>query len=1057
MSTLLIPAVAVAAQMIAAAAEPVASIGLYNPTQWTGPCPVEIPTGRIATPGLVNWAKVSLRLNGADLPFALREGRAHWNATFTAPIENPRAEDLLVFSCNVAPDAWAQIEILPGEPDQTSALSHSDACLSIHYEALEATVDVETGALTALSLFNKPALAGPLSIAPRLLPEAAYAFEGPIGAGYIPARINVAEGERLPYAARLLSSSSSPALTELQFLLTCADGLSLGLTYRFRACGIAEIWADERPFEGPSPWQHHAVAYSLPLEGDPEPLPYLEDRLTFYGFKDFAATVQQTARRYGRFFELGEEYVNGRRWVRRLVGIPPDGRGREDALLELVDEGLVVDVDPVTAPGSGGGSVSGPGAAQAVCSELAEILGTSENPQTQVRLEIVDNSNGIEGDGFAISSDGENGILIRARTVLGFTAAVNGIADHRRRHPDGEIPLIARNPVVPLRGGGFGGGAFEVDFPYGTDEDWKNTFDNLLDSGMNMFWCLGMWGNWKLPVSYKYMPELRSDDPEAYDESSGTLFREFEHHRDHGLELIQYLHGRGAPVGLWLPIGCVPTTFAQRYPEAMMPGSVEEFWGRPKGIPCFTHPKYLEYLDAFLREVTETYPLDAIVMVRDDNGGLCTCERCKEFVAKSRTKNAAWEQYLIIYDRLKRLGFPGRVGVYPYFDGLTPEIEALLPKDLLIVGHGASTAALTRNQPLVGHMADTWLDNLYTNFRLPPSPRMRRLLSDRCTFWIGGAYRGTELPWEAIGYFGWEPTATPNSLRYHWGVRTFGKQNALTFLRMSDAYEHLWEINARHMLPKAWMELSPQVRQAVIAEAETALARYEEQRIQLEQQAGEDSNRSWFQTIGIFAPFMRYHVHRLDVFARVYSTMCEQGAVIDSGRKLPEDVRSQLLADYQTIYDYARKYAAVLEQAPGGMLEATRNMTMPYKEWMAGYDAWMDPLLDRPQFAGTLDAGPVTLKRGQPFVLPMTLRNTGICPWIAEAQQRLTIEGADQLGLPETWVYDGQPAAPGDARTIKLEGRVPDAPGRAELAIAFHNPYRAGGKIVEKKLVLEWN
>ena len=43
-------------------------------------------------------------------------------------------------------------------------------------------------------------------------------------------------------------------------------------------------------------------------------------------------------------------------------------------------------------------------------------------------------------------------------------------------------------------------------------------------SGMNKIACLGMWGNWKMPVGYKYMPELRSDAPEAYDESSGAKF-----------------------------------------------------------------------------------------------------------------------------------------------------------------------------------------------------------------------------------------------------------------------------------------------------------------------------------------------------------------------------------------------------------------------------------------------------------------------------------------------------------------------------------------------------
>ncbi|HOD49899.1 MAG TPA: hypothetical protein PLJ71_01710 [Candidatus Hydrogenedentes bacterium] len=1044
--------VAIAAQMVTGAGEPLAVLALYNPTQWEGPCPVEIATGRIATPGLIDWGSVALRLNGADLPFALREGRAHWKAGLAAPIESPKAEDLLVFSCSVPPETWARVEIVPGMADGTPAVSRADGLVTVRYERLEAVIGEDTSILAKLSLFGTPVLAGPLAIAPRALPDNAYTFTGPIGPGHARAEISIADGKPLPYTARLVSVSSSPVFTELNFVLTCADRFSLGLTYRFRSCGVAEIWADERPVEGPSPWRHHAVTYALLLTGDWEPLPYLEDRLVFYGFKDFAAAIQQTARHYGHCFELGEEYVNGRRWVRRLIGIPPDKRDKADALLELIDKGFIVDVSPVTAPVAGG-HVTGPEGTATIVRDLQEVLGASPGDATPVKLELSEDAR-LEGDGFAISSNGAGGILVRARTRLGLGSAVSAIADCRGRHPECGVPLIARNPVVSLRGGGFGGGTFEVDFPYGTDEEWEQTFDKLLDSGMNMFWCLGMWGNWKLPVSYKYMPELRSDDPEAYDESSGTLFREFAQHRDHGLKLIHYLRERGAAVGLWLPIGCVPTTFAQKYPEAMMPESFEQFWGRAKGIPCFTHPKYIEYLDAFLREVTETYPLDAIIMVRDDNGGLCTCDRCKQFVAQSRTQSGAWEQYLIIYQRLKEAGFAGKVGVYPYFDGLTPEIDALLPEDLFLAGHGASTAALTRNQERIGHMADTWLDNLYTNFRLPPSPRMRRFLSDRCTFWIGGAYRGTELPWESIGYFGWEPTATPNSLRYEWGVRTFGRENALTFAGMSDAYEHLWEINARHMLPKVWLELRPGERQAVTAEAEAALARYEEQLAQLEQQAGGERHSAWFKTVRVFPAFMRYHLRRLDAFAKVYNTVREHSAAIDGGGNLPEEVRLQLLAEYQSMYAYARKYANALEQAPGGMFEATRNMTMPYKEWMAGYDGWLDPLLDRPQFAGTLDAEPVTLTPGQPFTLRLVLRNTGICPWIAEAGQRLTIEGASQAGLPEAWVYDGEPAAPGDTRTIEFEGRAPDTPGKSELTIVFYNPYRVAGKIAEKKVVL---
>ncbi len=232
-----------------------------------------------------------------------------------------------------------------------------------------------------------------------------------------------------------------------------------------------------------------------------------------------------------------------------------------------------------------------------------------------------------------------------------------------------------------------------MDFPYGSEDEWKRVLQNLLDSGMNYFACLGMWGNWKMPVKFSYMPELRSDDPTAYDESSGAKFSEVDEHREKALRLTQFLHERGGRVWLWIPIGCVPTTFAQGFQDAMAP---EPDGGRSAKIPCFTHPDYARYLDAFFKELLETYPIDGLVLIRDDNGGLCTCERCKNYVANSRTKSAAWEQYLVIYDLLRKKGFKGDIAVYAYFDGYRPELEPLLPKDIYVVGHGGEPAVLTQ-------------------------------------------------------------------------------------------------------------------------------------------------------------------------------------------------------------------------------------------------------------------------------------------------------------------------------------------------------------------------
>jgi hypothetical protein len=140
------------------------------------------------------------------------------------------------------------------------------------------------------------------------------------------------------------------------------------------------------------------------------------------------------------------------------------------------------------------------------------------------------------------------------------------------------------------------------------------------------------------------------------------------------------------------------------------------------------------------------------------------------------------------------------------------------------------------------------------------------------------------------------------------------------------------------------------------------------------------------------------------------------------------------------------------------MLANTRNMTLPYKEWMAGYDAWLDPHLVRPQFAGTMTAAPVELAAGQPFTLHVELRNTGVCPWVAEAGQRLEFSGAaEQLGLPASWTFEGEPMAPGDRRTFEFAGLAPAEPGSAEITLTLFNPYRSPAPCVTMIANISWS
>ncbi|MCC6489935.1 MAG: beta-galactosidase [Candidatus Hydrogenedentes bacterium] len=1043
-------------------------VTLYNPTPWQGPALAEVPTGRIAAPGLIDWENVRLLVDGREAPFLIREGRAHWQAQLRSPALPPRAEDLLVFWCAVPPGSWARVDVVSGAPSSSAAIERTDSALKVNYEHVQAVLDASTGMLTSLHIYGTPLLSEPMSATFNHVDTNSFATTGAIGPGYLPFSVEFQRGAALPSLAALASVASTPAMTEVNFVLTPEGGPAMGLTYRIHAAGLVEIVADERPWQGASPWLNAAAQFSLRMAGVVEPLPYHEERMPFYGFKDYNGAFDQTAQHITlgetHIIALGEETVNGRRWQRRLFAWAGTQEASVTNAVEILDEGLIVLPVPLCSKPVGDAvKLEFPPEAKTIAGLLSDVLAAhgvtvSENAAASIRLEIgEDPGMAIDVDGFEIRAS-EQDVIIHSTNLLGLHRAVRAIAAHAKRHElKSGLPLIAENPVVPLRGGGFGGGNFEVDFPYGSDENWQRVFDGLLDSGMNVFWCLGMWSNWKFPITYKYIPELQSDSPEAYDESSGVLFPEAAQHREHALRLLEYLHARGAPVYLWLPIGCVPTTFLDRYPEALKPGSVEEFWGRPKGTPCFTHPMYHAYLNAFLRELVETYALDGVVLVRDDNGGVCDCERCKAFVADSRTKSAVWEQYLQIYDTLRRLGFKGAIGVYPYFDGYTPALDPLLPEDMIVAGHGASLAALARRHGRVGHMPDTWLDNLYTNFRLPSTPRVRRLLADRGTFWIGGAYCGTELPWEGLGYFGWEPTATANSLRYHWGERTFGPEAALSFVALNDAYEAMWDINARYLIPNVWGQLPPEERERITRDAMHGLALFAERFAMLRKNVEEEKHATWLSHLELWPVFFEYHLRRMGRFAEISDLVKSHRDAIDAGGRLPEDVRSNVLSKYAETYEWAERYRGALAAAPGDMLASTRNMTMPYKEWMSGCDGWLDPLLERPQFRGTMEIPEVTADAGQPFTVHVSLHNTGICPWVEKAEQVVEFSKEGQeLGLPARWVLTGEPIAPGDQRELTFEGKAPAGPGSAQVAIAFYNPFRAPTKIVEKTFKITW-
>ncbi|MHB8952327.1 MAG: hypothetical protein ACYC4U_05055 [Pirellulaceae bacterium] len=1035
---------------------------LYNPTDWDGPLVVKVPVGHLASPDLVDWSSVRLEAeDGREVAFAICEGRPHWKAALRAPLEEPRAEDVLVFTAVVDPNTWARYRFLPGmaaDFDGASALNERDGQLVVTYQELEVIISPETGMLQQVRVHGEPLLTVPLAVT----------F----------AKLTTTESEAEPLAAprvTLAGKSSNKALTVLHFVLAVDERLSMAVSYYVYAAGSVEIWVDERPWQPPSPWADRVATIDWSIGGTPEPLPYLVNRAPFYGFKDFAAVLHHaaTVHRLGHtaVVEFGEETTNGRRWMRRLLCVPPDRVDRISALIEAADKGLIVETEPmeILVPGAEVTITHPPeehlaarrmGAAlqsQGRGVKIAVVDGSAADAaQAAIQFQLVGATEvpEIEGDGFQIlPADHDKGVTVTARTRFGLLQAVRRMTEHLAKRSDSaRLPLLASNPVVALRSGGFGGGDFEVDFPHGSEAEWDEALEGLAGSGMNVMADLGMWSNWKMPVSYHYMPELRSGSADAYDEVSGAKFSELDLHRERGLRRLQFLHDRGVKVWLWLPVGCVPTTYAQQHPEAMAPDK--------PNCPCFTHPLYNRYLESFLTELLETYAIDGIVMIRDDNGGLCPCQRCHEYVERSQTKSAAWEQYLILYRWLRSKEFRGDVAVYPYWDYYEPRLDPVLPADLLVVGHGSGATVLARDYERSAPMGDTWLDNVFANFRVASTARMRRLLADRNAFWIGGALRGSELPWQSIGRFGWEPTATVNTFRFEWAARQFGREGALPAVGLIDTYEKLWEIYDLPLLPQEWMKLNAEQRVDTSAWGRQLIEEFGERLGILRAGVDEARHDAWLQHVELFGVYFEYQLQRLELFTRMHALAAENKSAVEQGGQLAEPQREELLAAHRAIYALAEQYDRQVAGVPGNMLVRTRalKLTQPFKEFVGGFDPSLDGVLQVRQFVGAISVVPDALAAGQPFVLRIGLRNTGVCPWMEEVGHAVELQGdIAGLGLPARWDFVGPPLVLGDQREIELRGIAPVDPGEATIHVRFTAPFRHPHAIVETDVTLRWN
>ena len=50
----------------------------------------------------------------------------------------------------------------------------------------------------------------------------------------------------------------------------------------------------------------------------------------------------------------------------------------------------------------------------------------------------------------------------------------------------------------------------------------------------------------------------------------------------------------------------------------------------------------------------------------------------------------------------------------------------------------------------------------------------------------------------------------------------------------------------------------------------------------------------WFGHMGLFVPFIEYHLHRLDMFARTYDLVLSHQEAVKRGEPLPDDARRRL-------------------------------------------------------------------------------------------------------------------------------------------------------------------
>ena len=287
----------------------------------------------------------------------------------------------------------------------------------------------------------------------------------------------------------------------------------------------------------------------------------------------------------------------------------------------------------------------------------------------------------------------------------------------------------------------------------------------------------------------------------------------------------------------------------------------------------------------------------------------------------------------------------------------------------------------------------------------------------------------------------------------------FGVKNALGFVELSRAGEHLSDLLHYPMLPADWVQLNAETRKRISQDGMRSVAAFRERVASLKTAVGRPDSDVWFAQTDLFGVFFECQLRRLDTLCQMQDIVSANATCLESGSGLPAESRTQLLAFQKETLSLSDAYRSAMARIPGRLPKYILDggLTQPFNENQIGWDGNLAQVMAIAPMAGLLEASVSDVSAGQPFTLKLELRNEGIWPWTSDAQFRIRLSGeAARLGLPETWEYVGDPMVFGDRRTVEIQGTAPREPGTAQIEFEFSSPRHGRLGSVGGKCAITW-